>query len=169
MKKGQTACECFLEKAQARGAQGCDKRSRREQLTASVLPASNPRTPSESGKQQLPWGERTSSCRRCLWASQYLKTLWSQNLVRQKQILYIYTGNKIIHVLLSTAAALAETLPGTLGGSQSPALRNRIIPHMQPLALHLLLQHLAMSPSSWRRAHPAGSCCEGCGAQHPAH
>lgn len=38
------------------------------------------------------------------------KTLWSWNLVRLKQVLYIYTDNKIIHVLLSTAATLAEIL-----------------------------------------------------------
>lgn len=87
----------------------------------------NPRTPSESGKQQFPWGEATSSCRRCLWVSQYLKTLQSQNLARQKQVLYVYTGNKIIRVL-STAVSLAESLPGTLGGSHSPALRNQNYP-----------------------------------------
>lgn len=38
------------------------------------------------------------------------KTLWSWNSVRLKQVLYIYTDNKIIHVLLSTAATLAENL-----------------------------------------------------------
>lgn len=29
----------------------------------------NPRTPSETGTQQLPWGEATLSCGRRLWAS----------------------------------------------------------------------------------------------------
>lgn len=41
---------------------------------------------------------------------QYQKVLWSQNSAGLKQVLHIYTGNKVIPVLLSTAVILAETL-----------------------------------------------------------
>lgn len=125
----------------------------------------NPRTPSESGKQQFPRGEATSSCRRCLWVSQYLKTLQSQNLARQKQVLYVYTGNKITRVL-STAVSLAESLPGTLGGSHSPAQKPELSLKCNPW-------RCTFSCRIWPCSrHPGGEGIqhsEGCGDQHPTH
>lgn len=58
---------------------------------------------------------------------QYQKTLSSWDLVRPKQVLYIYRDNKITHVPLSSDSG-RDSLPGTLGGSQSQALRNQNYP-----------------------------------------
>lgn len=70
----------------------------------------NPRTPSGTGKQQLPRAEAHLLAGGACGPPQYQKTVWSWNLARVKHVLCIYADNEIIHVLLSTAVILAEPL-----------------------------------------------------------
>lgn len=64
MKRGWTAWGCFSEEHNEL-IHDLEKNSWQHLF---CLPQ-DPRTSSEAGKQQLPWGEATPSCRRRLWAS----------------------------------------------------------------------------------------------------
>lgn len=94
----------------------------------------NPRTPSETGKQQLRWGEATPSCRRRLWASPVPEdTLVLEFSETEAGIVHLHRTQDYSPAAEHSSDSGRDSLPGTLRGSQSLALRNQKYPtHATP-------------------------------------